>query len=132
MPSRSPNRPAPALRSKADPPKPDHIEPKQGMEFTLQRYRKDGAEVVDRAKIRRVIRQGTADHGQDLLWTIEYEVPGIDENDRPATIRIMTWIMYDTFRREWADARLVQDEASARGTPIHATPGKTPPLGPVP
>jgi hypothetical protein len=129
MPSRSPNRPAPLYRDKTAPPKPDSVEPKQGMEFVLQRYVVKNRVVIDRQKIRRVIRQGEQAHGQDQVWTVEYEIPGIDEYDRPATIRIMTWVMYDHYHSEWADARLVQDEAAKRGAPIHAQPGRVPPLG---
>jgi hypothetical protein len=129
VPSRSPNRPAPVIRTKHDPPRPDHIEPKVGMEFVLQRYTVKNRVVVERQKIKRVIRQGSQDHGQDQVWTIEYEVAGIDEYDRPATVKIMWWIMYDHYHSEWADARLVQDEAAKRGKPIHAQPGKVPPVG---
>jgi len=128
MPSRNPNRRAPARR---DPNEihPDKIEPKQGMEFVLERYRKDGRDVVERKKISRVIRQGNPDHGQDLVWTIEYQIEAIDSADQKVVLKIMWWIMYDRHRQEWADARLVQDEAAKRGTPIYATPGKIPPLG---
>jgi len=77
----------------------------------------------ERTKIRRVVRQGTPEHGQDLVWCVEYEL---------GRERILTWIMYDQHRREWADARLVQDEALARGEPIYAAPSKVPPLGPIP
>ena len=130
MPSRSPNRPAPARR---DPNEvhPDRIEPKAGMDFVLQRYEKDRQMVVERQKIVRVIRQGTPEHGQELLWTIEYQVEAIDSCDQRVMLKIPTWIMYDRYRSEWADARLVQDEALKRGQPIYATPGKEPPLGPV-
>ena len=99
------------------------------MEFVLDRYRKDGRDVVNRQKITRVIRQGSQEHGQELLWTIEYQYEAIDSTDRKVTLKLMWWIMYDRHRSEWADARLVQDEAAKRGQPIYATPGKEPPLG---
>lgn len=130
MPSRNPNRPAPKRR---DPNErhPDWVEPKPGIEFVLQRYQKGRREVVERTKVRRVVRQGTPEHGQHMVWTVEYEVEGIDDWDRVATLRVITWVMYDSRRREWADARLVQDEALARGAPIYATPSKEPPFGRV-
>lgn len=128
MPSRNPNRPAPKRRDPAQL-YSDKVEPKAGMEFVLERFRKDGRDVIVRQKIVRVIRQGNPDHGQELLWTIEYQVEAIDSCDQHVMLKIMWWIMYDRHRSEWADARLVQDEAAKRGTPIYATPGKEPPLG---
>jgi hypothetical protein len=132
VPSRSPNRPAPARRDPKET-HPDHVEPKQGMTFVLQRFRSNkGVLTEERQKIVRVIRQGDPNHGQELVWTVEYQIELEDTTGKIWKEKIIWWIMYDRFHREWADARLVQDDAAKRGEPIYAQPGREPPLGRIP
>lgn len=121
------------MRTKNDPPKPDWFEPKVGMTFVLQRFRSNkGVLTEERQKIQRVIRQGDPNHGQEAVWTIEYQIELEDSTGWKWVEKIIWWVMYDRHHREWADARLVQDEALARGEPIYAQPGREPPLGRIP
>lgn len=132
MPSRNPNRPAPKRRDPTEQ-HPDWVEPKVGTPFTLQRWKDaQGRPQSETQTINRVVRQGTHEHGQGQVWTVEYWVTMEDTAGETHVEKFIWWVMYDEHRREWADARLVQDEALARGEPIYAAPSKIPPLGPVP
>ena len=119
----------PARRSADQEPKDPSVEPVAGFLY-LREIGPQGQPL--RSPIRRVVRQGTHDHGQGSVWTIEVERPAVAEDGRPYTAKALGCIMYDRHRREWADALIVLNEALKRGEPIHAVEGKTPPLGPVP
>ena len=123
--AKSPKGPSPARRKKDQKPKAPDIEPQAGFYFTVMRGR-PGERV--QVPIRRVIRQGTHDHGQGMVWTVEYDRLIEDK----AIERTLTWIMYDHYHREWALAELVQQDAANRGKPIHAVTGRVPPLGAIP
>lgn len=86
-----------------------HVEPTAAYSF-LDR---DALGTFVWRKIARVIRQGSAEHGQDELWCVEWNDAVFDDG-RSVTMKRMTWVRFDADRGEWVDGLLYRLE---RGIP---------------